>query len=1043
MKYTENDLENATLEWFREIGYQIANGIDIDPESENPERKDFSEVILSERLHEAIERINPNIPKQAQEEALKKILNLTHSNNRLIVSNRDFHTMLTDGVDIEYQRADGSTAGDKVWLVDRDNIDTNDWLVVNQFTIIENKNRRPDVVVFINGIPLAIFELKNLADENVGVRDAFNQIETYKNNIPSLFTYNQFVVISDGVVARHGTITSDFDRFMRWRTIDSNKRAPDEIPQLEVLIRGMFTKDRFLDIVLNFITYEQEVRKDAITKKMAAYHQYWATNKAVKNTIKATSLDGDKKCGVVWHTQGSGKSLTMVFYAGKLIQKLNNPTLLVLTDRNDLDDQLYNTFTKSKLLLRQDPSQAKNRNHLKDLLKVGSGGIVFANIQKFFPSFTKNSEGKLEELSDFEMLSDRRNIIVIADEAHRSQYGFKAKFKNQKLKYGFAKYLRDALPNASFIGFTGTPIELTDKNTRAVFGDYADIYDISQAVEDKTTVPIYYEARLAKIGFLEDEKVKVDEEFEDITEGEEEKYKERLKSKWARLEAMVGSEKRIAVIAKDIIEHFENRIAVINGKGMIVTMSRRIAVDLYNEIIKLRPHWHNDDDKKGFAKVVITGSASDPAHFQPHIRNKFSSEELANRMKDPSDGLKLVIVCDMWLTGFDAPSLHTMYFDKPIQGHNLMQAIARVNRVFKDKPGGLIVDYLGIATELKKALLNYTETDRAETAIDQKEAVELMKEKYEVVKAIFHGFNYKKYFDTSEKNKTQIIANAMNFILGLEDGNKRYKKAIMELSSAFSLSIPDDEAIKIRDEVAFFQAVKAGIVKTEPVSGPTPEDYDSAIKQIVSNAITSNEVIDIFDAAGLDKQNVAILSDEFLNDIKNLKRKNVALELLKKLLDGKIKSISKFNVLMGKKFSEMLENTIKKYQERTIEAAEVIAELIKLAKEIRKETEKGDDLGLSNDEVAFYDALIDNESAVVELGDETLKKIAKELVILLRKNTNVDWYKRESIRAKIRIYIKKLLKKYNYPPDKQELATKNVLKQAEVVCKDWVQEKLI
>ncbi|MFA6531246.1 MAG: type I restriction endonuclease subunit R [Patescibacteria group bacterium] len=1016
MKYTESDLEQAAIEWFQGLGYGYAFGPDIEPGSEKPERENFSDVVLVGRLRAAIAKINPAIPFEAQEEAAKKILNVTHESSRITSNNKLFHQYLVNGVDVEYRRADGSIAGDKVWLVDRKNLENNDWLVLNQFTVIENANRRPDLMIFINGLPVAIFELKNLADEKVGVKDAFNQIQTYKNDIPSLFVYSELEVISDGHDARVGTITSDLDRFMRWRTIDGDEKASDLIPQLEVLIRGAFDKSRLLDLITHFVVFEES--KDNIVKKVAAYHQYHATNKAIERTIKATALDGDRRGGVVWHTQGSGKSLTMAFYAGKLIEALDNPTIVVLTDRNDLDHQLFTTFCGVSDLLRQTPKQASNRRNLRELLKVTAGGVVFTTIQKFC------EKGLFEK----QLLSERRNIVVIADEAHRSQYDFID---------GFARSMHDALPNATFIGFTGTPIELTDKNTRQVFGEYVDIYDIAQAIDDHATVPIYYEARLAKIELLESERPKIDPEFEDITEGEEFEFKEKLKNKWARLEAMVGSEKRIRLVAKDIVEHFENRLSAIEGKGMIVAMSRRIAVELYDEIVRLRPDWHDSADGKGIIKVVMTGSAADPQNYQPHIHNKDALGKLADRMKDPADGLRLVIVRDMWLTGFDVPSLHTMYFDKPMKGHGLMQAIARVNRVYKDKQGGLIVDYLGIAQELKEALANYTKNDQEETAIPQEEAVSVMLEKNEIVRAMYHGFNYDKFFTTTAGQKPGIIRQAADFILGLDDGKKRYLQAVVELSQAFSLAVPHDKALEIRDEVGFFQAVKASIVKLTIVSGPTKEDYDYAIKQIVSSAVSSNEVVDVFTAAGLDKPNVAILSDEFLEEVRGMEHKNLALEALKKLLNDEIKSFSRKNMVKSRSFAELLESTIRKYQNRTIEAAQVITELIDLAKQIREETQKGKDLGLTDDEVAFYDALAENESAITELGDEILKLIAKELVQMLRDNTTIDWAFRENVRAKIRIYIKKLLKKYNYPPDQQEGATQLVLLQAETVCKDW------
>lgn len=803
------------------------------------------------------------------------------------------------------------------------------------------------------------------------------------------------------------------------------KIASNALPQLEVLLKGIFEKHRFIDIITNFIVFETDGEKTI--KKAAAYHQYFATNKAVESTIRATREEGDRRAGVVWHTQGSGKSLTCVFYAGKIIQKLNNPTLVVLTDRNDLDNQLFDIFSRCSDLLRQTPKQAESRDGLRDLLRVASGGVVFTTIQKFLPP-----QSIFSKFRKYPTLSDRTNIVVIADEAHRSQYEFIT---------GFARHMRDALPNASFIGFTGTPVELTDRNTRAVFGEYVDVYDVTRAVEDKATVPIYYEARLARIELKKEEQPRIDPEFEELMEGEEVERKEKLKSKWARLEAMVGSEKRISLIARDIVDHFENRLSVVEGKGMIVAMSRRIGVDLYNEIIKLRPHWHNDDDKKGFLKVVMTGSAADPMNFQPHIRPKHELDEMARRMKDPDDELKLVIVRDMWLTGFDVPSLHTMYIDKPMQGHGLMQAIARVNRVYKDKQGGLIVDYIGIAPELKEALSYYSESDRSETAIPQDVAITLMLEKYEVVKGMYHGFDYQPYFDGTPGQRTKTISAATDFVLGLDEGKKRYLKAVSELSKAFSLAIPSEKALEIRDEVGFFQIVRSGIVKMEPFQGgPTDEDYDMAIKQIVSSAVTSDAVIDIYSAAGIKSPDISIFSEEFLEEVKNMQHKNVALELLKKLLNDELRTMTRTNLVMSRSFAQMLEDTIRKYQNRTIEAAQVIAELLELAKKIKNEREKGKDLGLTEEEVAFYDALANNESAVRELGDDTLRAMSKELVEMLRKNTTIDWTIKDSIQAKLRIYIKRLLKKYNYPPDKQEGATKIVLEQAELLAKDWTGE---
>lgn len=1023
-KYTESDLENATLEWLEELGFGIVFGPNIAPDGESPERESYKDIVLIGRLRSAVSAINPDIPRDAQEDAIKKVINVAYSNPSLLETNHAFHRMLAEGVDVEYRRDDGSIAGDKVYLVDHKNLSNNDWLAVNQYTVIENnRNRRPDVIVFVNGLPLAVFELKNPADVNATVKNAFNQIQTYKSDIPSLFTYNALCIISDGIDSRIGSLTANMERFMKWRTIDGETVAPASIPEMEILIKGVFTKNHLLDIAKNFIIFETD--GETTIKKLAAYHQYHATNKAIIRTIDATSEKGDRRAGVVWHTQGSGKSLTMVFYAGKIIQVLDNPTLVILTDRNDLDDQLFGVFSNCHELLRQTPTQAKDRADLKKLLSVASGGVIFTTIQKFLP---ENRDEK------HPLLSDRRNIVVIADEAHRSQYDFID---------GFARHMHDALPNASFIGFTGTPIELSDKNTRAVFGEYVDVYDITRAVEDHATVPIYYEARLAKIQLSESEKPHIDTEFEELTEGEEVAKKEKLKSKWARLEAMVGSDKRIKLIAKDVVDHFEARRDAIEGKGMFVSMSRRIAVELYDEIIKLRPQWHNDDINKGLIKVVMTGSASDPASFQKHIHTKDERELIAKRMKEPKDELKFVIVRDMWLTGFDVPVLHTMYIDKPMQGHGLMQAIARVNRVYKDKQGGLIVDYLGIAPSLKEALSYYADNDKETPTIPQEEAVSVMLEKYEVVKALYHQFDYSTYFSSKASEKTRVISGAMDYILSLDKGKDRYLKAVTELSHAFSLAVPSDESLQIRDDVAFFQAVSAVIRKFDQnggQGGPTEEDYDQAIKQIVSNAVVSDEVVNVFDAAGLKSPNIAVLSDEFLEEVRNLEHKNIALELLKKLLNDEIRTMQRKYLVKSRSFVKMLEETIKKYQNQTIEAAQVIAELVELAKKIREEKERGNELNLTEDEVAFYDALCESDSAVMEIGDDTLKQIAQELVAMLRKNTTIDWTLKEQVRAKLRVYVKKLLNKYGYPPDKQEQATKTVLEQAEVLCKDWGNE---
>jgi type I restriction enzyme R subunit len=1063
---TETILEQTALDWFESLGWKTAFGPDISPDLSALglsqrigglayEREDYHQVVLVGRLRAALENINPNIPLDAIDEAVRRITR--NESPSLIENNRRFHRMLTDGVDVSYIQ-EGREIHDKVWLFDLEDLENNDWLVVNQFTVIEDRrNRRPDIVIFVNGLPLGLIELKNPTDEKSTIHHAFNQLQTYKNDIPSLFIYNELLVVSDGLGARSGTLTAGWDRFMPWRTIDGKEVAPRGSVELEVLLKGVFEKRRFLDLVLNFVVFDDDGA--IIAKKAAAYHQFHAVNKAVECTLSACGIDakhnllyarfpeydehnpfkvreretaygsgtehfGGRRIGVIWHTQGSGKSLLMAFFAGKIIRHpaMENPTLLMITDRNDLDDQLFGTFSSCRDLLRQTPVQAENREHLKELLQVPAGGVIFTTIQKFLP------DGKGQQ---YPVLSTRRNIVVIADEAHRSQYDFID---------GFARHMHDALPNASFIGFTGTPIERDDRSTPAVFGDYIDKYDILRAVEDGVTVPIYYEGRLAKIDLREEEKPKIDPEFEEITEGEEESYKQKLRTKWAALEAMVGTEKRIALVAEDLIRHFENRLQALDGKAMVVCMSRRICVDMYNAIIKLRPDWHSDDDDKGVVKIVMSGSASDRVEWQPHIRSKQRREALAKRFKDPADPMKIVIVRDMWLTGFDCPSLHTMYIDKPMRGHGLMQAIARVNRVFKDKPGGLIVDYLGLADQLKRALADYTEAGgQGKVAIDQEEAVKVMLEKYEVVVSMFCGFDYLSLLKAIPAKRIAGIVNAMEYILQLEDGKKRYLTEISALSKAFALAVPHEEALKIRDEVGFFQEVRAGLAKTTiEGEGKSPEEMDTAIRQLISRAVASDEVIDIFAAAGLKKPDISILSDNFLQEVRQLPQRNLAVELLRKLLNDEIKIRSRKNIVQARSFAEMLEQTIRKYQNRTIEAAQVIEELIKLAKEMREAHQRGEDLGMSDDEIAFYDALEVNDSAVKVLGDETLKTIAHELVEAVRRSVTIDWTVRENARAKIRVIVKRILRKYGYPPDKQEKATLTVLEQAEVLCKEWV-----
>ena len=1028
MTLTESTVEDATLAWFGELGYAVLHGPDIAPGEEAAERQDYGEAILPDRLRRAMRKLNPEIPAEAIDEAFRKVIRVGATHASPVQCNRAFHRMLVDGVEVEYRRTDGTIAGDRVRLVDFNDLAANDWLAVNQFTVVEGQhNRRPDVVVFVNGLPLAVIELKNPADENATIWTAFNQFQTYKQQIPSLFVFNEALIISDGLEARIGTLTADRERFMPWRTIEGEDLAPATMPQLEALMRGVFDRRRFLELVRHFIVFEEE-EGGTVLKKMAGYHQFHAVQKAIDTTVQAASPKGDKRCGVVWHTQGSGKSLTMVFYAGKLIlhPAMQNPTIVVLTDRNDLDDQLFGTFARCHDLLRQKPAQSESRAQLRERLQVASGGVIFTTIQKFFP----------EEKGDrHPLLSDRRNIVVIADEAHRSQYDFID---------GFARHMRDALPNASFIGFTGTPIEKTDANTRAVFGDYISIYDIQRAVEDGATVPIYYESRLAKLELAEREKPKVDEEFDEATEGEEVSRKEKLKTKWAALEAVVGSEKRVGLIAKDLVEHFERRLEALDGKAMIVCMSRRICVELYKAIVAMRPAWHDGDDTRGTIKIVMTGSATDPLDWQTHIRNKPRREKMATRFKDATDPFRIVIVRDMWLTGFDAPCLHTMYVDKPMRSHGLMQAIARVNRVFKDKPGGLVVDYLGLAHDLKRALADYTESGgTGATAIDQSEAVAVMQEKYEICCGLFHGFDRTLWTAGTPAERLALLPAAQEHILKQEEGRDRLMKAVTELSQAFALAVPHVEAFRIRDDVAFFQAVRSALVKMGGTGGPPRpvDELDHAIRQIVSRAVASDQIVDIFAAAGLKKPDISILSDEFLAEVRAMPHRNLAVELLRKLLSEEIKTRSKRNLVQSRSFAEMLERSIRAYHNRAVEAAQVIEELIKLAKEMRESTRRGELLGLSDDEIAFYEALEVNDSAVKVLGDDTLKTIARELVQTVRGNVSIDWTVRESVRAKLRVLVKRVLRKYGYPPDKQEKATQTVLEQAELIADEWVEKE--
>ncbi len=1038
--FTESVVEEAVLAWLGELNYAVASGPDIAPEGPASERATFADVVLVGRLRAALGKINPTIPADAIDEAVRKV---THADTpSLIENNRRVHRLLTEGVDVEYSRPDGSVAGDKVWLIDFAHPEENDFLAVNQFTVVEDRHtRRLDVVVFVNGLPLAVIELKNPTDESVTAKDAFHQLQTYKAELPSLFGTNVMLVASDGLDARVGTLTADWERFMPWRTIDGQDVAAKGLPELDVLVKGVLSRRRLLDLLQHFVVFE--VDGPTVIKKLAGYHQYHAVNKAVNCTVAASAPDGDRRVGVIWHTQGSGKSLTMAFYAGKVVRHdmMNNPTLLVLTDRNDLDDQLFGTFSGCHELLRQKPVQAEGRDDLKEKLKVASGGVVFTTIQKFAPV-----KGEA-----YPKLSDRHNIVVIADEAHRSQYGLEGKVDRAtgNIDYGFAKHLRDALPNASFVGFTGTPIEQADRNTPQVFGEYIDIYDIQRAVEDGATVKIYYEGRLAKLDLKESEKPKLDAEFEEVTEGEEQDAKEKAKSRWARLEALVGSDTRLGLVAKDLVEHFERRLETIDGKGMVVCMSRRICVDLYDLIVKLRPQWHDADDAKGAIKIVMTGSAKDTG-WQDHIRTKAKREALAKRLKDPKDPLKLVIVRDMWLTGFDAPCLHTMYCDKPMKGHGLMQAIARVNRVFKDKPGGLVVDYLGLAEMLKQALGEYTEGDRDETGVPIEEVVEKLRETAEIVRAMLHGFDYRKFFAGKPEERLGVLAGAKEFILEQDrkasrkpdskepDAKTRYMNAVAKLTTVFALCVPHEDALEMRDEIAFFQGVRAGFVKLSTAGpGATGGDTDSAIRQLISKAVASEQVIDIFAAAGLKKPDISILSDEFLAEIQEMPHRNLALELLQKLLNDEIKGRAKKNLIQSRSFAAMLEQAIRAYQNRSLESAQVIGQLIALAKELREAHKRGESLGLSDDEIAFYDALEVNDSAVQVLGDDKLRLIARELVETVRKNTTIDWTLKESVKANLRRLVRRILNKYGYPPDMQPKAVQTVLEQAELLAKDW------
>ncbi len=1040
----ENDLEQTALSWFEELGYEIAHGPDLAPDGNAPERATFDDVVLERRFRDALTGLNPNLPASALDDAFRKVTR--PDSPSLITNNHAFHNMLADGVDVEYRRADGSVAGSHVDLMNFVEPETNDWLAVNQFTVTDGKrNRRPDIVLFVNGLPLAVLELKNPSDENATTLAAFNQLQTYKNEIPSLFVFNEALVISDGLEARIGSLNALRERFMPWRTVAGEELAPANDLQLNVLIRGVFDKNHFVEIVRYCTVFEDT--GGTVIKKTGGYHQYHAARRGVKETLRAcTPVEheapgdpafdnptgeyytkappgriGDRQIGVVWHTQGSGKSLTMAFYAGWIMRhpQMENPTVVVITDRNDLDQQLFDTFAHCHELLREHPKQALTRTELRTVLQVASGGVVFTTIQKFLP----DAQG-----DTYPELSPRRNIVVIADEAHRSQYGFID---------GFARHMRTALPNASFVGFTATPIESADVNTRAVFGDCISVYDMLRAEQDGATVPIYYEGRLAKIQLDEAERPRVDPGFEEATEGEEMEHKEALKTKWAALEAIVGTDKRITLIAEDLVNHFEQRLEVLDGKCMIVCMSRRICVEMYEAIVALRPQWRNTDDEHDRLKIVMTGAATDPPEWQRHIRTKAARERLRTRFRDPADPFSLVIVRDMWLTGFDAPCLHTMYVDKPMRGHGLMQAIARVNRVFRDKPGGLVVDYLGLADHLRQAMHTYTESGgKGYTTIDQQQAVALMKEKHEICRDMLHGFDWSAWRGGKPADRLKLLPAGQEHLLA-RDGKATFAKAVTELSQAFALAVPHEDAIAIRDDVGFFQSLRATLMKTTHGTQQSGEEMEHAIRQIVSNAIAPEGVVDIYAAAGLDKPNISILSDEFLAEVRDMPHRNLAVELLRKLLNGEIKTRRSKNVVQARSFAAMLEKALLAYQNRTIETAQVIEQLIKLAKDIRMASARGEKLGLNEDEVAFYDALETNDSAVNVLGDEKLKTIARELVESIRHNTTIDWTIKENVRAQLRLQVKRILRKYGYPPDKQAKATDTVLEQAEVLCADW------
>ena len=1035
----ESMVQQQALELLEGLGWDIGGALP-GPDSLYSERSGYNQVVLEGRLREAVDRLNPDLPAAAREDALRRVTRPEGSS--LEHRNRHFHQMLVNGVTVEYRSSDDGIRGAQARIIDFDRPENNDWLAFSEFIVREgNHQRRADIVLFVNGLPLGVVEFKNPVDEDATIWTAWSQLQTYKSELPALFSMNELLIVSDGLEARVGTLTSGREWFKPWRIFPDPESDGHPDPshglELETMFYGVLHHDRFLSLIRDFIVFEGREGERPV-KKMAGYHQFHAVRTAVGETQRAALMrdapppeserrpggePGDRRIGVVWHTQGAGKSLTMVFYAGRIIREpdMGNPTIVVLSDRNDLDDQLFGVFARCQELLRQPPAQAESRTDLRRKLEVEAGGVVFTTIQKFFPD---------EKGDRHPILSERRNIVVIADEAHRSQYDFID---------GYARHMRDALPHASFVGFTGTPVEKQDANTRAVFGDYISVYDIKRSVDDRATVPIFYESRLARLSLDEEQRPVIDETFEEVTEGEETERKDKLKHKWAQLEAVVGSEERLRAVAEDIVGHFENRLEALDGKAMVVCMSRRICVDLFREITRLRPDWGDPADDRGRIKIVMTGAASDPADWQRHIRNKTRREVLANRFRDPEDPLRMVLVRDMWLTGFDAPSLHTMYLDKPMRGHGLMQAIARVNRVFKDKPGGLVVDYLGITHELKEALAVYSDSGgRGDVAPDQEQARDLLQEKYEVCLGLFHGFDWSGWTEGGNMERLRILPAAFEHILAQSDGKDRFVRAVRETSQAFALAVPHPYTAEIRDDVAFFQAVRAGLMKRTAGEGKPEETLDQAVRQIMSLAVVSEGVMDVFAAAGLDKPDISVLSDEFLAEVRDMPRRHLAVEALQRLLKGEVRNRRGRNVVQGEMFSQMLEDAIRRYQNRSIEAAQVIEELIELAREMRAANERGEQLGLSEEETAFYDALETNDSAVQVMGDAVLCQIARELVETVRANAKIDWTRREDVRAQLRVAVKRLLRRHGYPPDKQEKATNTVIKQAEALTTTWL-----